>query len=408
MSLHSIPALVDLSYGIFAVLTASFVLFYKKNYAHFIIIAILLFAEGAYVITGGFLDYGSSRWVFKLYFLGRAVTPLFILVFSEYELKINYGVRLKIFCLAGTVFTGFFSFFQRGNNTGFYGMANHFFFIAVAAIVLARATISFPGRKDLLLRFYLLLFLCALGIILINEALPQTEKFPYTFYTSGISSFVLTHAIIIIITSGGFRMRKKIIRLAYITLFSLLLPLAFKGLFPQVSSGQQLALFILSSSALSVFYMVGEVSKNPKELGSASLIARFLKMPLNDMESLFDALRKWREVEHLHFIGHHEAEGNIHDLNMLFLKTKRIVHGYQVAGLMKALAYHPGLISGIEMAQYYLRKLDCDSLFQVSESGDFIGIKYIEGLNPALFSNELILMSKIIFSGSDLKTQCLK
>jgi len=78
-------------------------------------------------------------------------------------------------------------------------------------------------------------------------------------------------------------------------------------------------------------------------------------------------------------------------------------HKFQMETLSKAMAYDSELLSGLDIARFYLKKFNSDSLIQLSEQGDFLSVKYSAGLNPALYTNEISIMSKILFStGSGL------
>ena len=74
------------------------------------------------------------------------------------------------------------------------------------------------------------------------------------------------------------------------------------------------------------------------------------------------------------------------------------MHKYRLNELSKALSYNPNFVSGIGVAGYYFKKYESDSLFQLSDKGDFIAVQYLDGLNPALYAAEFTIMSKIVFT----------
>ncbi|MEO8146938.1 MAG: hypothetical protein ABI723_04835, partial [Bacteroidia bacterium] len=187
-------------------------------------------------------------------------------------------------------------------------------------------------------------------------------------------------------------------KIIYIFVMSFILVFSFKLLYTEFKIEYLYSLFILCIVILSIYYMFEEVSKKPAQIRSAFLISRLLRLPLNDRLKFLEELRQWEEVKSLNYIEGSQAEGDIVNLNLLFNKAGRVIHKYQVNELSKALARNPDLISGIETVKFYLKKFESDSLFQLSDKGDLVAVKYISGLNPALYANEFSIMSKIVFT----------
>jgi len=121
-------------------------------------------------------------------------------------------------------------------------------------------------------------------------------------------------------------------------------------------------------------------------------------MLVNNREGFLDALQKWEVIDELQFIDHSAVEGNSANLILLLQKTGRVIHKFQMPELTKALDYNPNFMSGLDVAHYYFKKLGAHSLFQMTDEGDFIAVRYIVGLNPALYTKELYIMSKIAYS----------
>jgi hypothetical protein len=397
-----LSTLANICVGLFSLFTACAILVYKKNFSLFWAIFILLFAEGISTILRPFMLSSfafQSSYLFKLFFLSRAVLPIFLLLFSEYILKVRYHISFKLVCLAATIGIAFAALFQSSDVSESYAAVNYYFNGAMILLIMLHLLVRIVRESDLLMKRYLLIYFSSCAILLAGEWMKKYAPFPSTKMAGVIPCFVLAHGIIAIISSGGsLRLFQKIPKVLYIVAMSSLLPLTLLLLFPDISHSILFTLALLLSVSLSLFYMFREVSKNPRELRSAPMISRLVSMPKKNKEILYAQLRSWPEVEGIHPITSAEIEGNAQDLNLLFQKTGHVIHKFQMSGLEKVLAYNPAFISGTEIANYYFRKLDCQSLFQISDSGDFIGVRYSLGINPSLHTNELSIMSKIVFS----------
>lgn len=128
-------------------------------------------------------------------------------------------------------------------------------------------------------------------------------------------------------------------------------------------------------------------------------------MPLTNKSKFLDELKDWKEIKAVYLVDKDSLEGNAAILCLLFQKNNRVVHKFQLKELFKTLSYNETFLSGIEIARFHLKKYECHSLFQLTDNGDFIAIRYMEGLNPALYTNELAIMSKIVYSVSTTHTQ---
>ena len=366
--MNNIPlyVLVNLLFGFFSVTTACVVLFYRRNFKLYSAIAILLFAHGVVAVSVGLMNSFNTPILFKLYFISRSITPIFLLMFSEYILKIKYTILVKLVVLTATWVIGIFSFFQNDmSNTIFSITGDVFLMLTFFMIIIHLLTYLFYFSEDKLLRRYLIISCVILVILLANEAFKKITHTHYNLYSPGISAFVFVNGIILIIASGGYsRMNQKFPKLFYIVLMSFILSGALKFLYRDIPFEYLSALFILSVFVLSIYYMIGEISKNSVEIRSALLISRLLSMPINDREKFLNELRQWEEITELHFIYHSTIEGNILSLNLLFQKTGRVIHKYMVLQLTKALEYDSRYVAGIEVAKFYFKKLDCHSLFQ--------------------------------------------
>jgi hypothetical protein len=395
----SFDILVNGLFGGFAISGASLVLFYRKNFTFYKGTAILLFAVGISSCCVALLSSSQPRVVYALYALSTAMVPIFILLFSEYVLKVKYPVLIKLIILSSTWFFVIASFFQKSKDT-LYATASQLFYLGVLCTVIIYLIIGFVSTREPLLKKYILIYFITLIIVIINEILLETTQYSYNSYAIGISSFVVTHGVILIITSGGYsRIKQKLPMLLSIPLFSVVVCALLKLFHTEIEWQYLYTLFVLCMGILSLYYLVGVVSKNQKRIGSALLISRLLSLPLHDKEQFLAALRQWEEIEGLHYIDHRQVEGNFSALAVLFNKTNRAIHKYQMPVLAKTIGL--SFIEGIEIAQFYFKKFDCHSLFQISEAGDFIVVKYMKGLNPALYENELSIMTKIVFSASN-------
>lgn len=400
----SLNILVNVLFGVFAVAGGFLVLFYRKNLALYKGVAILLFALGVSSCITPFLGGDYGRMILILYLLSRGIIPIFLVVFSEYILKINYHIIVKLLLLTASWCLVIGSFFQRNTGT-FYTQASDFFFLAVLLLIMVKLALSFVSLQERLLKKYMVIFFVTIILVTINELVRFDATNFYNPYSMGVSSLLVTHGIILIITSGGSsRLRQKLSALLYILIFSGILCILLKLFHAEIELDYLETILVISISILSIYYLVKEVSKNPKEIGSALLISRLLSLPLHNKEQFLEELRQWEEINALHFVEHATIEGNVSGLNSLFSKAGRVIHKNQVSALITTLAFSPSIISGIEVAQFYFKKFDCQSLFQISEAGDFIAIKYMKGLNPALYANELSLMTKIVFSANASKT----
>ena len=396
-----IYVLINLLFGIFATAAAGLVLYYRKNFTLHNGVAILLFAVGIYSFSNGIMTVYDSRFVCLLYLFSHATIPIFLVLFSEYILKVNYHIVIKLLILSATWFFIIGSFVQRTVESSGYVAASTIFSVLVLCVVIFSVTVSYFSSGEKLLKKYLIIFLIALLFVLSSEVSKIISDDGYHNFYSGLSAFVVTHAIILIITSGGYsRIKQKLPALLYIVGISLLLCILLRFLHSELELKHLLSLLVLSTGVLSMSYLWDEVSKGPKKIGSTLLISRLLTLPLHDKEQFLVELRKWEEICELHLVKHESIEGNLSDLSSLFVKVGRSIHKYQIATLDKALAFNPNLRSGIEVSRFYFKKFDCHSLFQISENGDFLAIKYMKGLNPALFSNEISMMTKIVFSVS--------
>ena len=397
--------LFNLLFGVFAIATAFVVLFYRKHFVLHNGIIILLLSQGVVACSFDLMNISEMSLLCKFYFVGRSLIPIFLILFSEYILKINYHISIKLLSLLPTSVLGICSFFQKNGNSSWFSNASDIFLIVIVLAIIIHLIVTFLLSKDRLLNRYLLIFLTTLGIIFTCEVLKKLTDISFNLYSTGISAMVLTHGIILIITSGGYsRMEQKNSKLIYIVLISSILACSLKFVYPNIPMEYVSTLFILSVSIFSINYMLREVSKNPKEIRSAFLISRLLSLPLHDRDVFLRELRQWEEINELHFIEYSAIEGNSSNLNLLFQKTGRVIHKFQIQELMKALEYNPNFVSGFEVAQYYFKKMDCNSLFQLSDKGDFLAIEYMKGLNPALYTNELSIMSKIVFSVSNAQS----
>lgn len=394
----SLDVLVNVLFGAFAVAGGFLVLFYRKNLPLYKGVAILLFAFGISSGMTPFLNEDYGRMAFVLYFLSRSIIPIFLVVFSEYILRINYHIIVKLLLLTVSWCLAVGSLFQRNAET-FYTQSSDFFFLAVLLLILVKLVLSFVSLQERLMKKYVLIFFATVILAAINELMRFGNANFYNPYSMGISCLLVTHGIILIVTSGGSsRLHQKLEALLYILIFSLVLILLLKLFHAEIELDYLETLLVISISILSIYYLVKEVSRNPKEIGSALLISRLLSLPLHNKEQFLMELRQWEEINALHFVDHTTIEGNVSGLNSLFNETGRVIHKNQVSALITTQAADPRVASGIEVAQFYFKKFDCQSLFQITEAGDFIAIKYMRGLNPVLYANELSLMTKIVFS----------
>lgn len=386
----SLPVLIDLLFGFFAIFTATLVLIYRKNFSFHNGIAILLFAQGVSSCSFACIDFYNGGLPNLLYILGKALTPIFLLLFSEYTLKLHYNIGIKLLVLTLTFFLGFTALFQM-DSLWYINLVNYYTIMVLIIISIHILKKLFSKEDKLLFRYHLIFFIMLL-ILLSIELISN--------YTSpGISALIVSHGSMLIIASGGFsHMDQKFPQLLMMLLFGIFLDAFLILLFPDVKRQYLEVLFVLSFFILSLYYIFFEISKNPKRIRSVFLISRLLSSTIHNKIAFITELEKWDEIENVRCIELSDIEGNSDHLKLLFHKTGRVVHKAQTTELEKALKYNPNFISGLEIACFYLKKFDADSLFQLSDKGDFIAVKYITGLNPLLYASELSIMSKMIFS----------
>ena len=149
---------------------------------------------------------------------------------------------------------------------------------------------------------------------------------------------------------------------------------------------------------LSTFYIVQEIAINPEKINAAYLISKTLELPLKNTPQLLEILRGWQEIKHVDWVKKDEIEGDLLDLLTVFKKAGPVTHKFQIEDMERVSAYQPKYLNGIEIAKYYLKKFECASLFLVNDKGDFIAMQYATGINPALYQNELAIMSKIVYA----------
>lgn len=393
----SLDVLVNVLFGAFAVSGGFLALFYRKNLPLYKGVAILLFTLGISSGMTPFISGEYGRMVLVPYFLSRSMIPIFLVVFSEYILKINYHIVIKLLLLMVSWCLAVGSFFQKTTET-LYKQVSDIFLLLVLLLILVKLVLYFVSLREQLIKKYVQVFLVTILLFVIHELIRFDTTNFYNSYSTGVSCLLVTNGVILIVTSGGSsRLRQKLSALLYILMFSGILCLLLKLFHAEIALDYLETILVISISILSINYLVKEVSKNPKEIGSALLISRLLNLPLHNKEQFLKELQQWEEISALHLVDHAAIEGNVSGLNFLFSNAGRIIHKNQVNVTLGSSLL---LTSGIEVAQFYFRKFDCQSLFQISEAGDFIAIKYMKGLNPVLYANELSLMTKIVFSAN--------
>ncbi len=303
--------------------------------------------------------------------------------------------------LIGTVFVGVLAFFQSGTDNLFEIVLNYFW-IGLALLIfihIIRTLFRNPGlfaRRNLIIAT----FLCF--AMLFNITVKQINHNSIAGFSDGLYALLVTHLIILIIASAGINQLRELLKKVLIILaLSLLLPLSLKLFYPEIREEYLITLCILSSTIFSIIYVIGEIIKNPREIRSTKLIYRLLTTPTQDRSRFLSALSEWDEVEKLHIVQHESIEGEVNKLDLLFERVGYVVHKYQIQELNKVLGNNSDYKTGIEVAEFYFKKFQCSSLFQLSYKGDLMTLKYIDGLNPALFSDEISLMSKIMSSISN-------
>ena len=404
--MNNIPlhVVTNILFGIFSALTAILILFYKKNFSFHNGIAIMLIAFGVLSISDGIIHLSYSLVSYKFYFLSRCIIPIFTLQFSEYVLRISYSIIIKLSVLIPTIFLGILAFFQTSLGNILYENFVDAFLISTLLLILFKTLANLITSKHALLQKYLMIFFVTILVVVVNECFRKFSDSFYNLYSVGIISMVVSHGVVLIITSGGYGLLiQKIPKIINIFILSSVLCFSLNLFQNTIAPNYLQTLFIISFFLFSLNYMIGEVSKNPKEIRASYLITRILNLPINDKSIFIEELRAWDEISDLHIIDNSKIEGNVQHLNLLFQKTGRVIHKYQIAELSKVLDYNANFLSGLDIAKYYLKKMDCNSLFQLNDKGDFLAIKYISGLNPALYSNELSMMSKIVFSISNIQ-----
>jgi len=264
-----IYTLLNLLYGFFAIATACAIVYYRKNFSFYNGIAILLAAQGTIACTAGAMTLSHAHLVYSLYYVSRSILPIFLLTFSEYVLKTGYPIRIKIVSLAGTWILGIMSFFQMDMHEGTFNTASDLFVILTIATIITSIVIKLFSTKDILLFRQLVIFMIMLIILLTQEVMIKTTDLSFKVYIPGLSAFLLAHTVIFIVTSGGFgTMKDALPKLMYIFLLSSILTGSLKLIYSDIHTVHLIALFIISVLTLSIYYMIGEVSRNPKGIRS--------------------------------------------------------------------------------------------------------------------------------------------
>ena len=264
----SLTVLIDLLFGFFAIFTATLVLIYRKNFSFHIGITILLFAQGVSSCSFACIDFFNGGLPNLLYLLGRAFTPIFLLLFSEYTLKLYYHIGIKLLVLTLTFFLGFTAFFKM-DSLWYITLVNCYTIMVLIIISIHILKKLFLKDDKLLFRYHLIFFIILL--ILLSIELIQN------FTSPGISALIITHGSMLIITSGGFsHLEQKFSQFFMMLLFGILLYAFLILLFPNVNRQYLEVLFVLSFFILSLYYIFFEISKNPKRIRSVFLISRLL------------------------------------------------------------------------------------------------------------------------------------
>jgi hypothetical protein len=401
--MNSIPfdILSNVAFGILALSSTILSLYYRKHLVLYKGVAILLFAAGSSSLAKSAMIVSDTWIACVIYYSSRAFIPIFLVVFAEYILKVSFHITIKLIILTLSWVFLIASFFQLGSYFRPFTLAHDIFFSSVLILLTIRVALSYATSNEILLKRFLLIFLCTLISVVVIESLGNFN--PY--FTAGLSALAFTHGIVLISSTGGYNhLKHKLAPLLYILLFGVTICLLLKLLHFDISRAYLLSLLVITISVLSFLYIYREISISPKSVASSLLISRLLKLPLHDQDKLFSELRKWDEISELHLI-HHEGNGDTEMLNSLFLKVGRAIHKYQLNSLHKIFSIDSLNLTGIEVAQFYLKKFDCQSLLQISDKGHFIALKYANGINPALYAHEISLMTKIVYLASNNSKQ---
>lgn len=398
MSYIPFDILSNVAFGILALSAAVLALYYRKNIVLYKGVSILLLAAGSSSLAKSAMLVTDSWSVCVIYYSSRAFIPIFLVVFAEYILKVSFHIIIKLIILTFSWVFLIGSFIQLGTYFRPFTLAHDIFFIIVLLLLATRVAFSYATSTEILLKRFLLIFLCTLISVVVIESVGKFN--PY--FTAGLSALAISLGIVLISSTGGYNhLKHKMAPLLYILLFGITICLLLKLLHFSINSAYLLSLLVLTISVLSFLYIYREMSISPKTVASSLLISRLLKLPLHDQDRLFSELRKWDEISELHLIHHQASEGETEILNSLFLKLGRAIHKYQINSLYKVFSIDSLNLSGIEVARFYLKKFDCQSLLQISDNGDFIALKYANGINPALYANEISLMTKIVYLASN-------
>ena len=396
--LISISLIANISFGLLALFSAIAIIIYRKNFPLHNGIVILFFSVGAISILSSLTSTYDNILFIKLYFVSKCVLPIFLLIFSEYILKIYYTIRIKLLVLISTVVFGILAFLQSDTNNLFEIVLNYFW-VGLALLIFTHIMRTLFRNPGLLARRNLIIAILLCFAMLLNIVVKQIDGSSIAAFSDGLYALLVTHLIVLIIASAGINQLRALLKKVLIIIaLSLMLPLSLKLFYPEIRQDYLITLCIFSSTVFSLIYVIGEIIKNPKEIRSSKLISRLLNIPLQDRSRFLSTLGEWDEVEKLHIVQHEQIEGEVDKLDLFFERVGYVVHKYQIQELNKVLGNNSDYKTGIEVAEFYFKKFQCNSLFQLSHKGDLMTLKYIDGLNPALFANEISLMSKIVSS----------
>lgn len=392
-----IPFAANILFGLFALSSGFFVITMRKKFPLYLGIIILLLAVSISSISNAFLLYMPGEFWFKLHYLCRAFIPIYLFVFVEYILKIWYKPLLKSFLLSLSLILFILSF-THFVHTSWYLNFSYYFTLISLLFLLVKLCIKLNTYQDLFLTRCRILFI---GYLIIMIVAFLFSKFSYLHLATllpALEAFLLAHIVLLIITTGY----TIDIRTLFFSITGSIVILFVSKLFISGLNYKNLILlFLILITYFSISYSFTMIFRSKIYEKTTELVTRFLKLPLDNIDSLTFSLLEWDEIKDIQIVQHTADKDQIRNLNNAFKKMNGVVYKNFSD---RDYSYSDSLNSGFEILKYYFKKHECDYIFQVAEDGRFYVVKLIPGLNPVAYNSMLLIIGKTLFSIHNKKT----
>lgn len=376
-----------------------FILLRRKQFPLYGGIVILLFSISISGLCFGLFQETNIAGYQKLSLLGKTVASIYLVIFSEYILKLRFEIWIKAFLLTLTVLFGTLPFFKEIYDNHLYLIASDIYSNGIIIFLIIKLFIEYVSKNEDLIKKYQFVFMIALITVVSVNMCDLNTNVRKDQFSYGTSALMITYGIVSIIAAGSVRAIKYQLRKTFILLLiSFAVIILLKFLQPTIDKAYLYTLSIVLIIITMMYYVLSEIFREKRSMRTTYLINRLLELSFNNRRKLLYELKAWEEIKDINLVHHSKIEGNISNLNLLFDKTDRVIHKNLLQILNRSLEYDEDTKSGIDTIAYYFKKLDCDLIFQISDKGDFIAIKFILGLNPVLYSNVISIMAKIVYT----------